>query len=296
MKNKKKVYIAVLFLLYLSFARSNYQRTLGSLVFSANERDSLIINFFIDEVIQAEITFEHFFGGLLKNPVQIILAESETEYKDLTGSKIPAWSAGVAFNLKGKIILKPGNYFNPEQYREALLHELVHLYIAEYIGINKLPLWINEGLAMYLSNKSISWQESIFIGNSITSGNILQLTEIDSILIFGFTKARLAYLEAFLAIKYIIKEHNEQILINLIHDFGNSKSIDQIFFRNLGYDFYEFENEFYKEIKRNYRWMVFLQFENLLWFFLVLIIIVAFFVKKLHNRKIYRDWNNEDAP
>jgi hypothetical protein len=237
---KKIIYLSIIFLLYLSIGRSDYQKIIGNYYFFANEKDSLLVHFFINEINKTKVLFRTYFGYSLKRPVYIILPASELEYHHLTNTVVPEWSSGVAFNSKGQIILKPGNYFDPEQYREVILHELTHLYLAEYIGINKIPLWMNEGLSMYLSNKSISWQESIYIGNSINSGDILQLSEIDSLLIFGSMKARLAYLEAFLAIRYLIKQHSEQVLIKLIHDFKNGGSIDQLFFKNLGYDYYDF--------------------------------------------------------
>ena len=291
---KKSIYLSIIFLLYLSIGYSNYQRVVRNYSFISDKRDSLLVRFLINEINEAKGLFQYYFGDSLKQQVSIILPSSDIEYDRLLRGIVPEWSGGVAIHKEGRIILKPGEYFDAQQYREVVLHELTHLYLAEFIGEDRLPLWINEGLAMYLSSRSISWQENIFIGNSITSGNVLQLAEIDSLLIFGFIKAKLAYLEALLAIQYIIDSHGKEVLINLIHAFRDNKSTNQIFFEHLGYDYYDFENKFYLHLKNNYRWMVFLQFDRLIWLSFILILIVAFIARKFHNRRIAQNWDQED--
>ena len=81
----------------------------------------------------------------------------------------------------------------------------------------------------------------------------------------------------------------------MIHDFKNELSIDQIFLRNLGYDFYDFEIKFYDNLRKEYRWMIFLQFDNLIWLLFIFIIVIAFISIKLRNRRVIRKWDIEDS-
>jgi len=58
--------------------------------------------------------------------------------------------------------------------------------------------------------------------------------------------------------------------------------------------FFEFEIEWYDNLKSRYRWVSWLQFENLFWVLLILIIFAAFFLKKIRNRRIFREWEKEN--
>jgi hypothetical protein len=294
MKNNITVFLSLVLILAVLPAGTTYQKKIGNYLFFAEDKDSLIVDFFIQQISHAEMKFQYFFGNNLKRPVYIILPGSDTEYLDLTESNIPEWSGGIAYTALNRIILKPGDYFDPDQYSETLLHEITHIYLAEMVGVNRLPLWINEGLAMYMSKKRMSWQESILVGNSLAAGHIYQLTEIDSLLTFPYIKAKVAYLEAYLAIEYLIKQLGEQKIQRFIMDFKQIESIDQVFLKNAGYDFYDFEIDFYKDIKKQYRWMILLQFENLLWLSLVLIIFIIFIFIKLHNRKVIKSWDDPE--
>jgi hypothetical protein len=192
------------------------------------------------------------------------------------------------------IILKPGAYYDPLKYRETLSHEIAHFYIGEIVKDNALPVWLNEGTAMYLSGKSVSWQESINIGNALSVGNLTDLTAIDTVLKFANAQAELAYIESFLAVQFIVGNHGEKAIADIIRDFSYTNNIDQVMHKHLGYDFIDFELDWYDYLKRHYRWMAFLQFENLFWILLVIIVILAFIMKKIRNRRIYREWEQEN--
>ena len=148
---------------------------------------------------------------------------------------------------------------------------------------------------MYLSGENISWGESITLGNAILAGNIISLTEIDSLLKFGNIQANIAYLEAFLAVDFLIINHGEDAVINIINDIPDIKQFEKTFLKNVGIDLIDFEFEWYEYLKKRFRWMVLLQFENILWISLVLIIFIAFIIMKIRNRRIMNDWKESES-
>ena len=147
---------------------------------------------------------------------------------------------------------------------------------------------------MYLSEKELSWEESITISNALTTGNLIELNAVDSVMLFLNTQAELAYLQSFLAVNYLISKVGENIVTEIIKDLGYSSSLDAVFQRRLGYSFFEFEIEYYDDLKNRYRWVSWLQFENLFWVLLILIVFMVFLLKKIRNRRIIREWEKED--
>lgn len=275
-------------------ANAGYDLQVNNYYLHSIENDSLIVKQMAGFVAQCQQKYDRYFKFRYRKRVDIYLTRSVEEYEIFNQANIPEWSSGVAYTKLRKIILKPGLYYDPDQYRETLFHEISHMYIAEIIGNGALPVWINEGLSMVLSEKELSWQESIAVGNALSMDNLVDLVAIDTVLLFSNARAQLAYLQSFLAVRYLISKIGETSVAQMVKDFSHSYTLDEVFEKHLGYSYFEFELEWYNDLKSDYRWVSWLQFENFLWLSLVVIIFLAFFLKKIKNRKIVKKWEEED--
>jgi len=197
-----------------------FDERVGNFIIHSSDDDSLITQQLANFVHDCQLNYDLFFEQRLNHSVHIYLAASEEEYKKMNPPYLPEWSSGIAFTRQRIIILKPGLYYEPKRYRETIFHEIAHLYIAEIIEDGSLPLWINEGIAMYLSGKNISWQESITIGNALMSEKLFELGAIDSVIFFNSAQADLAYLESFLAVQFLITRHGEKSIPTIIRYFS----------------------------------------------------------------------------
>jgi hypothetical protein len=273
----------------------SYKHKVGDVVVIADQKDSMIVKELAGFAMEAQHINNHFFIHRLQQVIYVYLTDSESDYHKFSTTKIPEWSSGVAFINQHIIVLKPGKYYNPVQYRETIIHEISHIYMAEKLDMNNiLPVWLNEGTAMYLSGKSLSWEENIVLGNAMAANNLLDLEAIDSLYSFTTTKANLAYLESFLAVQFLVEQHGEKKLAAIISSLAKSRSLDQAFLDILGYDFFDFEIKWFDNFKSQFRWIAFLQFENLFFLILVLIIMLALVVRRYRNKKIYQRWEEED--
>jgi hypothetical protein len=278
----------------LLYANAGYKQHVLNFSFYSADKDSLIVDQLAHFVRQCKIKYDHFFNYNYQKDIAIYLSSSEEEYEKFNQQNIPEWSSGVAYTRLRKIILKPGSYYDPSRYRETLFHEIAHMYIADVSDNKRIPGWLNEGLCMYLSGKELSWEESITVGNALATGNLIELNAVDSVMLFLNTQAELAYLQSFLAVNYLISKTGEKMVTEMIKDLSVSSSLDDIFQKRLGYSFFEFEIEWYDDLKNRYRWVAWLQFENLFWVLLILIVFMAFFLKKIRNRQILKEWEKED--
>jgi len=292
-KTSKSITFILVFLVYF-YANAGYKQKIENISLYSTDEDSLILNQLAIFVKQCQEKYNYFFDYTYEQDVTIYLASSDQEYEKFNQSNIPEWSSGVAYTRLRKIILKPGSYYDPDRYRETLFHEIAHMYIADVANNNPIPGWLNEGVCMYLSEKKISWQESINVGNALAAGNLIELSAVDSVIIFLNAQAELAYLQSFLAVQYLVSIVGEKTVAAIIKDLSSSSSLDEIFQQRLGYSYFEFEIKWYDDLKTRYRWMALLQFDNLFWFLLIFIIFLAYFLKKMRNRRILRKWERED--
>lgn len=289
-----KLIAIVFFISGFMLVHGSYKQKVGDVVIIAPLKDSLIVRELVGFAKEAQNINERFFSHRLNKIIHVYLTESESEYHKFSSNQIPEWSSGVAFISQHIIVLKPGNYYSPHQYRQTMIHEISHIYMGELINTDVLPVWLNEGTVMYLSGKSLTWEENIVIGNAMVANKMVDLVAIDSLLTFVSAKANLAYLESFLAVQFIVEKHGENKLAAIISSLSDHNSLDQAFIENIGYDFFDFEILWFENLKNQFRWIAFLQFENLFFFVLVIIILFAWIARRYRNKKIYQRWEEED--
>jgi len=292
-KSKFPVFI-ILLLTSISSGFADYVKTVDQVEITGNLTDSSIVNFLANVAEKGQKELDAFFVGKIKTRVQVRLAETADAYLSSAGSNVPDWSGAVAFPGKREILLKPGSYFDPETYQETLIHELVHIYIADNFNNRDLPLWINEGCAMHLSKPALTWNEMIVLGNAFSNERIVGFEAVDDLLRFGPAQAHLAYLQSFSAVRYLIEEFGNQKFRLILQNCTVEPDLNQIFYDQLDIGLSEFEDEWYLTMQERLRWVIFLQVENLLWLSLVVISVAVFIIIRLRNRKTVKNWQKTD--
>ena len=272
-----------------------YQKSSGAVRLIGEAKDSLIIAQLAAFAGQAQRDYERFFNFPLQQKVRVYLAKSDEEYSKFYGGQVPAWSSGIAYTKQRIIVLKPGYYYDPANYRLTLYHEIAHLFLEDGKKEGDLPVWLNEGTAMYLSGQVLSWQDYSTVGNALSAGKIPTLEELEDLISFTGARARVGYLTSLLAVRYIIDTYSESRLRQIIRDFSRGFSAQKVCNKNLGQDFIAFEFAFYQHLKNKFRWTGFLQFESVYLLILVVIVILSFVWIKIRNRRIYRRWEQEGS-
>ena len=245
--------------------------------------------------IQPEIkNYENIFDHDLKNKIKIFFPESEDDYAKLTGGRLPEWSGAVAISENRIIIIKPQKFVDNSKFLITIKHELIHIIIADKYYENNLPLWLNEGLATYLSNNYMEENDGLIISNAIAANKILELDELNQLMQFNTASANLAYLEAKIAVEYLIKQIGISQLPNFLNDLNNSNNSNLIFKKYLGYDLLDFEFYWYNYLKDKYRGMLVLNLDNMIWYVLILIVVIAFIVIKIRNYRKKQSWKMDE--
>lgn len=121
---------------------------------SSNDRPDILLKDYIKEL-------NNFFEvNWVRNTPNIFIVKDRRTINDLLGRETPGWLVGWS-NEKDIYLLDKENFenesnhkFNPKEYDLLLKHELVHCFCNIFYPELKRPLWLTEGLALFLSGQN----------------------------------------------------------------------------------------------------------------------------------------------
>lgn len=123
-------------------------------------------------------------------------------------------------------------------------HELTHLVFATATDnpFHEPPHWLNEGLAVYLSEGFTS-SDRRAVERVAKDGTIIPLEGLAGAFPTTFERFTLAYAESTSAVDHIIKTYGREALISLIRSYATGITDDEAFTAALGVDMAAFEKE-----------------------------------------------------
>lgn len=161
----------------------------------------------------------------------MLFGEKET-YHDFT--KLPPWS-GAASDLKSDTMyVIEGNSFYA-----LSVHELTHLYFDGYFLPTISPLWLSEGMAVYMQIYA-SKQKPAWIDHSlrrILSGQIIpleEMTQTEDLSKYDSAQAELWYTQAYSVVDYLLNRRTRDEFYRFCTELKNKTPIHQALYRAYG--------------------------------------------------------------
>jgi hypothetical protein len=146
-----------------------------------------------------------------------------------------AWTGGIAFTEFRTVAIgiSPGNL---EWGKGTIAHELAHLVVEEATfsgyGVD-LPVWLNEGLAMYAEGELGSDMKQV-LRNAIEQDKLFSVKSLCSPFPTDTASAYIAYAQSYSLVEYLIKEHGGRAkMLELLNAFkqgsGYVEALDQVY-------------------------------------------------------------------
>ncbi|MCD6384341.1 hypothetical protein J7M23_01050 [Candidatus Sumerlaeota bacterium] len=286
------------------------------------------LSLFISALAQARLTGEHFFitdkKGLSENVIKDILQTAELARQRVTDKvKRP-------FLLKTEIVLyltqqefqertqhssehilasaDPAQNVifvnlqllaqSPlEQFSKTFVHEYAHIYLGNMCS-RRLPRWLDEGIAMHLAG---DWHLSDAIDLAVArlSGKYIPLAELEVSFPSDPKRMRLAYLESYSLVSYILKQRYNRadvsVLVDDLTDPEDGQELISLYWNRLVRDGYELNwRNATKYAIRNFIIILMLAFNTIFWFGVSMLLIIAYFRKRRRQRPLLEEWENEE--
>ncbi|NWF78238.1 MAG: peptidase MA domain-containing protein [Chloroflexi bacterium] len=174
-------------------------------------------------------------GTYPERPIKIYIYASTD---DLRGAMIfpQEWSGGVAFMEFGIIAIgiPPGEL---DWGRKALVHELTHLVVhqATFSPYGRLPLWLDEGLAMYNEGELDPVFRS-YLERAISEDELISVRSLCSPFSAYTEKARLSYAESYSLVEYLLDNYGQDKMLDLLALLKQGSTYDEALTEVYGFD------------------------------------------------------------
>jgi hypothetical protein len=199
------------------------------------QSDKAFAQALMDAAQQALVKLAGNTGATPSQPVSLYIYASS---QDLQGALIypNEWTGGVAFVQYSVIAIGigPGEI---DWGKETVTHELTHIVIFQVTNnpYNGLPVWLNEGLAMY-NQGALSTQFSGPLNSAAGSNTLISVRSISSPFSAYSAKANLSYAESFSLVDYLLAQYGAAKMSALLDAYRQGNTYDGAFTSVYGFD------------------------------------------------------------
>lgn len=235
------------------------------------------------------------FGPNPVRPVRIVVASSIDAFRDTVGSEVPGWATGVAVASRNLVVLKPRRltYRRGTSLDQTVRHELTHIVLGTNYAMDRLPRWLNEGIAMWQADEP-TFRGEFNLAASALLGRLVPVDELDR----EFRNARndvaaVCYGESRSLVDFIIAQHGEAALMRILEE-SRIAAADEVFVSALGRSPGQLYREWRRWMQRYVYWYSVLSGIALFWF-MALLVFVAYARKRIWGRRKLAEWDKEDG-
>ncbi|NOY25232.1 MAG: hypothetical protein GXP62_05110, partial [Oligoflexia bacterium] len=154
-------------------------------------------------------------GGL----VDIYLAHKQDQFVSLQPGPPPTWADGTAWPLRGMIFLRAPDLRaqTSDSLQTVLDHELVHVLIGRAFRGQRVPRWLQEGVAqVYARQYSSATTDTLASG--LLGNNMLRMDDLATGFPADPVQARLAYAQSADLVAWLQNEYGPQAIPTIVHD------------------------------------------------------------------------------
>ena len=167
-------------------------------------------------LMRESLTFvEAQLGISFTRPITVTLTPDASSMRRLAqeeqGWAPPEWANGLAYPKKRQIYL---HMDHPAALERTLRHELAHVALAD---LKRLPLWLNEGVAVWTSER-VSFERMRTLAQARLTGELLPISTLSRAFPSSPTRAQLAYAQSAHFVTHLADEHGAESLKGVLQD------------------------------------------------------------------------------
>lgn len=266
--------------------------------FYFHARDERLIESLIDgaEGVRREIM--EYLGTAFEGRTKVYLAPSSREFQEIQPrGEVPSWSVAVAYPGLNLIIIKSpratkGGHID---LGKVFKHEFTHIALGRaFKGKGKVPRWLNEGLAMYISRE---WDLSRVstMTRAVLTDSLIPLSEIIHSFPQEADRAELAYSESFYLISFLISRYGKGSFHRFIKVYSGGKGLKEALMEVYGIRLERLEERWRNYLKLRFSWIPIVTSTTTLWFLITIAFILAYLRKRRETRLKLEELDREDG-
>ena len=181
----------------------------------------------------------------------------------------------------------------------TLKHELCHLFLHEYVGQNKLPRWLNEGISQWVSDgitEILMGDDRDLLKKAILSGRHIPINRLMVQFPADEHLLRLSYEESKSIVEYIIKEFGIDGVISILNNIKAGDPVESAIEKGLSISTRELEERWHSYLKKRITWFTYFSSHiyEIIFSFAALILTYGF-IRFMIRKRAYKDDEDEET-
>lgn len=212
------------------------------------------------------------------------------------GTRIPIWAIGVAYPAENVIVLRSPRAVKGSRIDlvDVFAHEFSHIALGRALAGVTVPVWLNEGLAIYEAREWTLSRISV-----LTSASLMDRLIPLRVLTLSFPAeegpAELAYAESFMFISFLINKVGREAFQRLIRDYTRYGDLERALRRGTGMSIADLEERWLVYLKLRVSWIPIITSVSTLWFIAALIFVYGYARKKRQAERRMKEMEKEEA-
>ncbi|MCX5821230.1 MAG: peptidase MA family metallohydrolase [Deltaproteobacteria bacterium] len=212
------------------------------------------------------------------------------------GTWIPLWAAGVAYPEENVIVLRSPRAVKGSRIDvvDVFAHEFSHIALGRALAGVRVPVWLNEGLAIYEAREWTFSRISVLTTAALTD-RLIPLPVLALSFPAEAGPAELAYAEGFMFVSFLINKVGREAFHRLIRDYTRCGDLEGALRRGTGMSIADLEEGWLFYLKLRVSWIPMITSVSTLWFVMALIFIYGYMRKKRQAEQRLREMVEEEA-
>jgi len=212
--------------------------------------------------------------------VRVEVAGSSDAFLPRQSDPFEPWVAGMADPADNTIFLRPlsGAEVRHNSMRAIAAHELAHLAIHEKVKGNPIPVWLDEGLAVFLADEPFYARADRLASIAIT-GRAFMFRDLQNGFPSTASDAATAYAQSGDFVRWLYQKYGEAAFLRYLDILAEGVDPDKALQAAFGLPLYDLQMQWMKSLGRVYGWIPSLTGGTFLWFLLALLAAYAYWRK-----------------
>jgi hypothetical protein len=197
------------------------------------------------------------------------------------GVWVPLWAAGVAYPEENVIVLLSpravrGNRSDP---LKVFAHEFSHIALGRALAGVRVPVWLEEGLAIYEA-REWGFSRIAVLTRAALTDRLIPLPVLALSFPAEAEPAELAYAEGFMFVSFLINKVGQEAFHRLLRDYTRTGDLEGALRRATGMTLAELEQKWLVYLKLRVSWIPVITSVTALWFVMSLIFVYGYLRKR----------------
>jgi hypothetical protein len=207
----------------------------------------------------------------------------------------PGSVIGTAYPKLSRMVLKSPRDVSstPINLRQTFIHELSHILLGQaFTGVEHVPRWLNEGLAMYES-REWNFDRVFTMTHAVLTDSLLPLTDLTHAFPHDKKNLELAYCQSFYLVSFLVSQYGTEQFHEFIRSYSKEKVLEDVLLITYGINLYELERRWHRTLKMRFSWIPLITSSITLWFLITVIFLWSYLRKKRNVQLTLQNWEEE---